>query len=711
MALTELPIPSTYFTATSEKLLKEFYIPALGKSILYQRGVAFFSISFFLYLLDEILSFVEKGGEIQLITSVKLDAETIESFANGYAMSSDDIEERFLQSLNEYKNLTSNSPELDAIKLDVMANLIASKRLSLKVAYVPSGIYHEKIGVFSDSQGNCISFLGSANETFSAYHKNFETINVFKSWNAPEIVEAHRQHFVSLWNGQVDGLVVMSFPEAVKSQILHDYQTSSTLKAALEKLRAFMQNKGQDVEQKTNKVTIRSYQQLAIDQFAQNNFRHFYEMATGTGKTFTAVKSIERMVQGRDCLNVVILVPLQDLQRQWCAAIRESLNATHSVFCFGGGHNDKSTDFNIYTIPSLIGSTVPVAIAVCVYDTFFNRVIGELFPSLGETLLIVDEAHNLTPNQLKQLEDYTSYRLGLSATPQRYKINESQAILNYFCAPNVPSFKFGLKEAIQEGYLSPYKYYPILVSLTDDEEEKYNNLTKQISIAQAKYDDDPSKENQKKLEDLKMSRSRIVKKATNKLFLLKKMVNSTNYDFSNSVVFCGQGEITDDVVDGPQKIIDWVTKILSEGTVKRYFPAKYTSGEDDRPARLENFKKGLTDTLVAIKCFDEGIDVPALDKIYVMASDTSYRQTVQRRGRVLRISKETGKEFAKIYDMVAAKYEPAFGTLVPLQSECLRVKEYASLSLNPTDSDFILSHCIESSDETSMEDTLIEGDC
>ena len=676
--LKDIQISSSYFTITSERLLRDVYVPALAESTLYQRGVAYFSIAFLLRMMDGVVEFVEKGGVIHLVTSVELDDDTIESFARGYLLSDVEVERRLLESLENYKVASVNSCLEDEAKLDVVANMIASRHMVLKVAYVPTGLYHEKIGLFSDACGDAISFIGSANATINAYSNNFETINLFTSWDAPQLVKEHRAHFSKVWNNEVEGINVISFPDAVEKHFLERFKRSTTLAESLRRLAELRRSTS---SQSSKEGELREYQKSAISMFIDSGYRAFYEMATGTGKTFTAIKSIERMMEKHNVLNVVILVPLKDLQRQWVDAIRRSFSLPYSVYEFGGSGRSSLIDFNLSAAGGASRENRFAAIAVCVYDTFFMHAVNEISPVEGPMLLIVDEAHNLTSGNLARLEGFTPYRLGLSATPERFNEDETQAVLKYFLTEGGESFKFGLKDAIEQGFLSPYEYFPIPVSLTDEEAEDYEKMTRSIGVMQSICEKEPTKDNRHRLADLKMARSRIVKKAINKLDLLKRLVDSPAYDFSNSVVFCGPGSVNNGGDLGTQRLIDIVTLILSSGRYRRYFPAKYTSGEDDRPARLEDFQKGRTDTLVAIKCFDEGLDVPALDKIYIMASDSSLRQTIQRRGRVLRVSKQTGKEKARIFDFVAGEGTGYY--FVPLQTELPRVLEYSRLSLNP----------------------------
>jgi superfamily II DNA or RNA helicase len=177
------------------------------------------------------------------------------------------------------------------------------------------------------------------------------------------------------------------------------------------------------------------------------------------------------------------------------------------------------------------------------------------------------------------------------------------------------------------------------------------------------------------IDKLRRERSLILKQASGKIEKLRELAED-GYDFVNSVVYCGQGK--DD--DG-ELIIDSVTKILySNGLVV----SQFTSRTLNRKRVLYEFEQGYFDTLVAIKCFDEGVDVPKLDKIYIMASDSALRQTVQRRGRVLRKCKESGKTIAYIYDMVVLPAIEAgtYGSDGLLKIELARAKEYNRLALN-----------------------------
>jgi len=393
-------------------------------------------------------------------------------------------------------------------------------------------------------------------------------------------------------------------------------------------------------------------------------------MATGTGKTFTAVKAVGELIQLEKDPFIVVLVPQIDIQYQW---VYEFKRQGFDVIFTVGGKPQGITNWEQVLANNILDNLIKktAVIYVAVYDSFFSKMVQRINRT-EKLCLIVDEAHNLTPGQLSKLPD-ALYRLGLSATPERHDPAEGVSIIQYFIGNGRSTYKYSLKEAIDAGFLSKYEYHPLVVYLNEDEYASYKAYSARIGmlISQPDYD-------KLELQALLNQRSVIVKKASGKLDLLKTMLISGNYTFKNSVVYCGQGKYGDSDI----RLIDLVTQVLYES---KYRVSDFTSETEDRRKVLEYFEEGYFDTLAALKCFDEGVDVPKLERIFIMSSDSLIRQTIQRRGRVLRICKESGKTLAYIYDMIVLPPEADCdsGSGISLVSaELKRVKEYASLSVN-----------------------------
>lgn len=649
-----------------DSITQDFYVPAFSECIELNRAAGYFSLQSLILSIEGVIRLVRKNGHINLICSPDLsqsDAELIDACISLG-------EEHVTRSLKESIIGTTLSDE-EAAKLDVVCNMLSEGLLKIKIAYQPLGIFHEKFGIFVDENNDKVYFNGSLNETRKAFTQNHESIRVSCSWKSDEynsLIENEHQYFNSLWNNNEESVIVMDFPEAVKNDLFNIYRRSATLEEAIDKYI----NKISSTEGKKN---LYSYQKEAIEQFCANGYQHFYEMATGTGKTFTAVKTIERLQHEQEAKKfIVICVPQIDLQVQWENTLKEE--GYEQVFLFGG--SGSSFERTLSEAQIAYFSEDDDVICVAIYDTFFGRMHKKL-ANIDSLFVIVDEAHNLTGSNLAALIDLNPrYKLGLSATIQRFSEEESAAIVKFFTPDS--TFYYGIEDAIENNFLSKYEYHPILVNLTESENDSFIKMSRRIAQELNKEHRDLELIN-----TLRRERCKYLKQATLKVPKLKELLQN-NYNFRNSVVYCGAGK--DD--DG-EKIIDSVSKVLyQEGLIV----SQFTSNTLDRKKVLQEFEQGYFDALVAIKCFDEGVDVPKLDKIYIMASDSALRQTVQRRGRVLRKCKETGKKIAHIYDMVVLPAIEAgtYGADGILKIELSRALEYNRLALNKNENEIIINN-------------------
>ena len=665
MSLRSLALKKIY-RSNENDIANEFLAPVLKEALTYERGAGYFSLYALAALANGIIPFIQNGGTIKIITSVQLSYEDIEIIKKGLELQKSSIIEKLTNLIHE--DIKSQE---DLVKLDVITNLIASGKLTIKVAYMPKGgIYHEKFGLLFDKQDG-IYFMGSLNETFGGLKTNHECVIVLTTWeDSIEVINEQHKYFEQLWNDMVPELEVFSIPEALEKDLLKLYKVSPDLETAIKKWKG-------TIEEIPNGKELYKYQENAIKEFKENDYCHFFEMATGTGKTFTAVKAYEQLVKDRDNVLSIVIVPQIDLQNQWLNAFKE-INITPLLF--GGLANSSTTDRDISRFILSSFDTTKQFVAISTYDTFFAKVCNRLANLNCQKFIIVDEAHNLNSNQIKKLPTTFNYRLGLSATPERYNKVDTLKIISYFTLDRVKTFKYTIEEAINNGFLAHYKYFPIEAPLTEDEFSEYKIKTRQYIIAKNEKEPD-----EQKIQGILRDRSNIIKKSTNKLNALENIVKMKKYEFLNSVIYCGSGKDN----ETEESIIDSVTKILAvDGGYK---VSQFTSKTIDRISVLKEFEIGNYDVLAAIRCFDEGVDVPKLEKIFILASDGLKRQTIQRRGRVLRKCKETGKTIAYIYDFIAlppASTDKAeFGGSNLVGNELKRVIEYGRLADNKNDID------------------------
>lgn len=647
-----------------------FYIPSYKESYKLSRGSGYFSLESLILDIDGIIPFIENGGTIRLVCNPELSQDDIALIHAGTSLSPDSITKDLIQEIAMDHSFSET--ELDA--LDVICNMIAEKRLAIKVAFMPQGIYHEKNGIFEDKDGNKVCFSGSLNETISAKIYNYEQIDVYTSWTGGESrIAAREEKFEKLWrNERGERINVIDFPEAVEAKLFESYRQSEKLEYAIKKYK----------ESKTPTIVgtknLYPYQEQAIEEFVENGFHHFYEMATGTGKTFTSIRTISRVLQEKGKAFVMICVPQVDLQEQWVESLNE--DGYSNIFYAGGEAKKHPAQGYNDAIIKYINERQTV-ICVAVYDTFFDKVYNQI-KRIENLFIIVDEAHNLNPSQVKKLPANAAFRLGLSATAERFQQSETNLFLKYFTYDEINPFYYGIEDAIENNFLSHYEYTPLFVYASDDRFKLYKGKSQRIAALMNQKDRDEDE-----LSKLRRERSLLIKQEPRKLTELKTLTESHN--FKNSVVYCGMGK------DGENIIIDEASKILHNAGYRVHH---YTSKTEDRNIVKKLFTTNYFDTLVAIKCLDEGVDIPKLDKIYIMASETSMRQTVQRRGRVLRISKNTGKDIAYIYDMVVLPPEGVIdggGVQALIASEFSRVKEYNRLANNRDENQKIIDSIFE----------------
>jgi superfamily II DNA or RNA helicase len=304
----------------------------------------------------------------------------------------------------------------------------------------------------------------------------------------------------------------------------------------------------------------------------------------------------------------------------------------------------------------------------------------------GERLLFVgDECHYFGSEALHNaLPEHAQLRLGLSATPTHYfDVLRNDRVRSYF--GNV-SFTYSLADALRDKVLTPYRYYVHPVDLNEEEAESYLELSRKISrLAAGKNADTLEESEDSGLNFLLFQRARLLGNAAGKLLSLKVLVEGESPS-PYTLFYCGDGTVDDDdPALGRQ--IDQVSKMLYElGWRVSHFTAHEARAEKQRILGL--FRVGALDGLVAMKCLDEGIDVPACRTAYILASSRNPKQFIQRRGRILRRSE--GKTVAIVHDFLPLLPSGTDGTPDSIEralvvGELKRVAEFASLSINPAD--------------------------
>lgn len=684
MSLVDINIKSEY-RSLIDNVVDDFYIPILKESILYQRAVGFFSSSALIAISKGVEGLVRKGGKIQIIASPRLSQEDIDEISKGYEVRK--ILERAL-----LRGIEPNNSVEDASRLSYIASLIADGVLDIKIAFLSSNneiaMYHEKMGIMSDNEGNAIAFSGSMNESENAFSANYESFDVFCSWtNEKERVFQKQMAFQAIWSDYEPGVETIAFPEAVKNRI---YSFNDSLRQHSNTAISKEDMLPVDAMFLPPDFKIRPYQENAIQNWKGKGYCGIYDMATGTGKTLTALASIKQLFSdNHKRLGIVIVCPYQHLVEQWVEDI-----VRFGIKPIIGYSSSSQKNWKKNLEQAVRSFNLQVSDFFCFITTnasFVTRTVQDQMSLLSEDVVfVVDEAHNMgATNYRRCLPENIKYRLGLSATIDRHNDESGTAALSgYFGAKCIT---YSLKDAIDSQMLTRYYYYPVLTYLDQDELSDYLSITGQLAKAIRKKNGKVVLTEHAK--QLLIKRSKIIAGAKGKLPELQSQI--TPYiDDKHILVYCGATTVRDEDDAGfGKRQIDLVAELL--GNTLNMRVGRFTSQESaqERTQIREAFAEGnALQALVAIKCLDEGVNIPSIKTAFILASSTNPKEYIQRRGRVLR--KFPGKEFAVIYDFITLPFPVetiAAQTQAIIEStkglikrELIRMMDFADIAENPS---------------------------
>jgi DNA phosphorothioation system restriction enzyme len=393
------------------------------------------------------------------------------------------------------------------------------------------------------------------------------------------------------------------------------------------------------VPQIPSSLQLRDYQRQAVVSWLRNKGRGTLKMATGSGKTIIALAIATELYQQIGLQVLLVVCPYRHLVTQWqreCAKFNlEPVLAFETVYNW---QSELST--KLYNVRSGNQSflTVITTNSTLINEGFQSQL--RFFPA--KTLIVGDEAHNLGSLRLESsLPRNIGLRLGLSATPERYFDEDgTDALLSYFGAILQP--EFSLADAIAQGALVRYLYYPIFVELTQSEAFAYAKLTKRIGWALNKNDNLDQNDT---LTSLLMQRSRLIGSAVNKLNALRELMLGRLHT-THTLFYCGDGYVE----NYTSRQLEAVTYLLGQELGYRVNTYTADTSLEERERLRQQFERGELQGLVAIRCLDEGVDIPAIRTGVILASTSNPRQFIQRRGRILR--PYPGKERATLFDAI-----------------------------------------------------------
>lgn len=637
--LRDLGTLRTEYTSDTDDIAQEFYNPCLREATSYDRITGFFSSTVF-HLVQSGLEafFMGQAGIMRMLCSPRLSSTDADSLVFGYE-ARDDSE--LVSSLRGELAQILNSSRADTARL--LAVLVASGRLDVKLARVTSSasldskrMFHDKVGLFSDNAGNVVGFRGSLNESYLglAPDGNIESVDVWPSWeggrDALRVSHAVAR-FERLWEGVVPGVTVIGLPDEIKRE-LERVAEDADLEALLRGLARGRTKRAATDEFSLGGIQLRDHQSSAVRGWEANNHHGLLAHATGSGKTITGLYAAHTALgQG---LTPLILVPSQLLLEQWAEQVSDLLGAR--VLLVGGGHDQWSRGGALRATVESGRRYVVIAVLNSASRPAFR---AQLRPVAGKVLTVVDEAHRLGSPEFRAILDWldTPWRLGLSATPERANDPEGTAsIFDYFGGI---VHRYTLKNALDDGVLAPYVYHPSWVGLSEDEQARWDQLTSEIRRRYAISQSPGAKpQAHDHLRRKLIERARIAKGASGKISKAAELVSQYYQPEAKQkwLIYCDN-----------QSQMALVRQALEARGIRSWEYHSRMEGDPEATLKLFDMSGGI---VVAIKCLDEGVNIPSATHALVLASSRNPREFIQRRGRILRRS--PNKAVATLLDVL-----------------------------------------------------------
>ncbi len=600
-------------------IIKDFYIPCLSRSSKYRRAVGYFTSSGLTAASKGIEAFIEGNGRMLLVANPFLLDKDIAAMKRGYLAREDAIEKALIRQIAVKE---TSQPQTG---IGYLAWLIAEGRLDVRIALPVDeegnprqGIYHEKLGIFSNESGDVVAFSGSANETQGGLIDNFESIDVFWSWgDTSSRVKRKVKYFERLWANETKGLEIYKFPEAAQNEFLKAYSK-----------RGATGTNGGSVSEPGAPYGPSSdrrwrHQDEAIAVFLKKE-RGILEMATGTGKTRTALRIAAELFREESISTILIATDGNDLLDQWYLELLGFVNNHDfelTITRHHGAYHDRERFILNPQKSILLISRENLAPAL-------RSLKGEI---AVRTLLIHDEVHKLgsagNRKSLSGLSDTIRYRLGLSATPERVYDEEGTNFINTHIGPVV--FTFEINDAIKRGILSPFNYYPLHYEPDENDLQRIQQVYK--LVAARKHAGNPMAP-----EEIWIALARVHKTSRAKLPVFRIFIGNHDDLLKRCIIFVEEQEYGNEVLE-----------IVHE---YRHDFHTYYSGEE--PDILRRFATGQIECLITCHRLSEGIDIQSLTSVVLFSSARTRLETIQRMGRCLRTNPDAPYKRSHVVDFI-----------------------------------------------------------
>lgn len=631
MGFHDIDLKSEY-DSIHDNVYDEFFNKVLKLSRSYNRVGGKFTSKNFAACAEGLQEFIRNDGYMKLVLLPQFNVDDIDSINRGIKNTKDVISEHWIKDFSEVKEkfVEDHTKALawmlanDHLEIKIVVPIDSSGCIISDVKLEDSQVFQRKTGIFWDSDRESLSFSGNIDfddAMFGEYHH----FRVYRGWDESEskYLKKDFEEFSTYWSGdRLDtemSFKTISLPEAVRSNLIE------------------MAPKSKSEINLKNIPKLRPYQSTAVRNWKKNDCRGIFEMATGTGKTFAAIGCIKELQKMQEKLLVIIVCPVDNLERQW----ETELQKWDYDSKITSGDNNWAQHMSDRIASLEINETLNISIIITTYKTFSTKKFVDIVENCDVPLMLIsDEVHNAGASVYALgLSNAYNYRLGLSATIERYFDPEGTSLLQNFFGDTV--YTLDLKDAIEKKFLVGYYYYPIYADLNKEEYNKYRSHTKTI----ARLWNSNKPEDRKILEMTLIKRSRIVQNAQNKLVKFEEWMRKQNV-VEYVLIYCSENQMP-------------IVKRMLNRTdiINREITANNPPDPKMRSEIIKQFKQKLLGAIVSNRVLDEGADIPSAKSCVMLASTGNPKQFIQRRGRVLRRFNDaypdgSKKKYATIYDIL-----------------------------------------------------------
>ena len=687
MTLRAVPDIRPLYILPKDSLIDDVLIPCFQSAMHVDCMMGFFSSEILVSIAPGLATFINCSDEsLRLIISPLLRTEDKEAIENSIVSTED-----FITSALEDFVVTENTIAQHTLKC--LSWLLRHGRVEIKIALMNDALFHPKVWLFREGD-DVIAAHGSSNMTYAGIQKNIEQISISKSWEdytQRYTTEKLSEQFRELWANCDESCTVVSMPQAIKENLLKTYHsdippTETDLKTL------YKQSDGSIEESSTTYGFDRlsrpsfaipselrfedgpfEHQGKAIKAWCEAGYQGILEMATGSGKTIAAMICAHKLYNVDKPLLIVVAAPYVPLIQQWCDEISpfglRAVNLTQA-----NGAKGRATELNKLKRRFRIGSS-DIEIVIVSHRTLCNSEFKDELKKFNcKTLLIADEVHNLgSEGFITNPPDFFDYRLGLSATPIRQYDEDGTEQLFSFFGPIV--FQFTLEEAIGR-CLVEYEYYVHPVELTEDEMDEWYDLTEKIK--KNAWMQESEEADDEYLMKLLRDRRALLENAKNKIATLEEvLIHENPQKLRYTLIYTSD--------KAPQQLQDVNALLKTHGVLFHQLTHEETGNSENTNQIIQSFQEGTLGILTAKRVLDEGVNIPEIEKAFILASTTVERQWVQRRGRLLRTCSKTNKTHSEIHDFIALppdldNIDDTARTLI--ESELKRIQAFAQLAMN-----------------------------